>query len=143
MPLGAYITDRRRISPVLPGLCQGRRCLRLHRRKGKVKELISLRRIVVLCAEASVQQRLCAQSSYQGIPFRTAFGTIDGVGGGMKKLEAEHYHPERQRRIWSITPALGPAFPSRFFASLRMTGHCAQNDSYQSRKFTGSGRGRQ
>ena len=28
-----------------------------------------------LCAEASVQQRLCAQGPYQGMQFRTAFGT--------------------------------------------------------------------
>ena len=28
-----------------------------------------------LCAEASVRQRLCAQGPYQGMQFRTAFGT--------------------------------------------------------------------
>ena len=44
------------------GLCQTGCCLRLHRRKGKVKELISSWRIVVLCAETRLDRRLCART---------------------------------------------------------------------------------
>ena len=84
MPLKAYTKGRPRISrhlhrdmhpywerisriagaylPSPLGLCQSRRCLRLHRQKGKVEEQISLWRIVVLCAETSIKPRLCARS---------------------------------------------------------------------------------
>ena len=45
----------------------------------------------------------------------------------MKDLKAEHCHPERQRRIWSITPALGPGLPFQIL-------HFVQNDNVTSRQ---------
>ena len=42
---------------------------------------------------------------------------LNGAGGGVKNLEAEHCHPERQRRIWSSVPVSR----IRFFTSFRMT----------------------
>ena len=56
-------------------LCQGGRFPRLHWQMEKVEEQIPSWRIVVLCAEASVRQRLSALASYQRMLFRTAFGT--------------------------------------------------------------------
>ena len=35
---------------------------------------------------------------------RTSPVILNGAGGGVKNLEAEHCHPERQRRIWSSVP---------------------------------------
>ena len=82
------------------GLCYAGCCSLLHRRKGKVEGQISIRGELLfyaqrrrlnrvsahgpfnicsvwhhLCAETSVRQRLCAQAPYQGIQFRTIFGT--------------------------------------------------------------------
>ena len=91
MPLKAYTKGRPRISrhlhrdmhpsriagaylPSPLGLCQSRRCLRLHRRKWNVEKQISSGRMVVLCAETSTEPRLCAQDTYQGMLFRTGFG---------------------------------------------------------------------
>ena len=65
---GAYL-------PSSFGLCYAGCRLHPHRRKGKVEGQISSWRIVVLCAETSVRQRLCAQAPYQRLQFRTAFGT--------------------------------------------------------------------
>ena len=92
MPPGAYITDRSRISPVLPRPLSGRllssqalangegrgadsfvgNC-RLMRRDAVLST--SLRTDLIcsvwhhLCAEASVRQRLCALASYKGCCF--------------------------------------------------------------------------
>ena len=41
--------------------------------RGKPMKLISSGRMVVLCAETSTVPRLCAQDTYQGMLFRTAF----------------------------------------------------------------------
>ena len=94
MPLGAYITDRRRISPVLPSTsaredaflaCIGRwRRSRSRFLRGELSFYAQRRGSVDvsahgpfnicsvwhhLCAEASVRQRLCALVSYKGCCF--------------------------------------------------------------------------
>ena len=102
MPPGAYITDRRCISPVLPsasasvrevaffsGIGKWRRS-RSRFLRGELSSYAQRRGSADvsahgpfnicsvwhhLCAEASVRQRLCALASYQRMLFRTAFGT--------------------------------------------------------------------
>ncbi len=61
--------------PLCLGLCQGGRFLFRYWQMEKVEEQIPSWGIAVLCAEASVRQRLCAQAPCQGMQFRTAFGT--------------------------------------------------------------------
>ncbi len=80
------------------GLCQNGRCLHRHWQMEKVDELISLWRIVVLCAETSTEPRLCARtfqymlcmasSVRRGVspatPLRTGFISRDAVSDGLR-----------------------------------------------------------
>ena len=92
-----------------------------------------------LCADASVRQRLCAQGSYQGMQFRTAFGTDSSLAVGMTLLVTIdgavscHHRRSRRRSEGSgiphrVSALVSPSGADPLLRSLRQ-GAGAQDDS--------------